>query len=260
MQSSFAFSSDGRQWWLVNASPDVAQQIEAAPPLQPRDGRGTPLRGMFLTDANVDHLGGLAVLRQAGDHAFTVYSSDTTRALAMSERAFVPFGNAPHRWQILTAGTTVGLDERLQVHTLFVPGLTPGYAGRRSIAGAVAAYTVEDRVAGKRVVFAPVFAAVDESLRAAIAQAQVAFVDGSFWSDAELATVGVAKTARDLGHCPVGEPGGSLRILAPHASGTRLYYSHLNNTNPLLDPDSEAARQTAGAGFSIAYDGLVLDI
>ena len=58
---------------------NIAQQIEAYAPLQPRAIRGTPIDGMLLTDANVDHLGGLAVLRQSGDYRFIVRSSAVVR-------------------------------------------------------------------------------------------------------------------------------------------------------------------------------------
>ncbi|HZV77124.1 MAG TPA: MBL fold metallo-hydrolase, partial [Candidatus Babeliales bacterium] len=59
LQSSLAASVDGKRWLLLNCSPDIGAQIENFAPLQPARLRETPIGGMLLTDANVDHLGGL---------------------------------------------------------------------------------------------------------------------------------------------------------------------------------------------------------
>jgi len=255
-QSSFAVSADGTRWWLVNTSPDVAQQIEASPALQPRAGRGTPIAGMLFTDANVDHLGGLAVLRQAGEHAFEIYSSATVRDLALQQRSFSTFGNPPHRWNAVASGDVFTLDGVLNVRVVAVDGLTPGYAGREALPDAVVAYAVTDTESGANVLFAPVFASVTESLLAAAARADVAFFDGSFWSDDELGSVGVEKAARALGHAPIGGPDGSLEALAAVAQRGPRYFAHLNNTNPLLDPSSPAFAEARHRGFELAEDNL----
>jgi pyrroloquinoline quinone biosynthesis protein B len=259
-QSSFAVSADGARWWLVNASPDVAQQIEAAPPLQPRAGRGTPIAGMLFTDANVDHLGGLAVLRQTGDHAFQLYSSATIRNLALQQRSFSTFGAPPHRWHAVASGDVFTLDERLEVRVVAVDGLTPGYAGREAQPDAVVAYAITDTGNGACGLFAPVFANVTSSLLAAAERANVAFFDGSFWSDDELGSVGVAKAARALGHAPIGGPDGSLEALSSANLPGRRFFAHLNNTNPLLDPTSPAFAEVAHRGFEVAEDGLELTL
>ena len=256
-QSSFAVSADGERWWLVNASPDIAQQIEAAPALQPRAGRGTPIAGMLFTDANVDHLGGLAVLRQTGEHAFVIYSSATVRTLALQQQSFSPFGAVPHHWNAVVSGDTFSLEATLAVRVIAVQGTTPGYAGREALPDAVVAYAVSDLQSGATALFAPVFAAVGTALATAVEGADLAFLDGSFWSDDELGGVGVDKAARSLGHAPVGGPGGSLDMLATLRPGRR-FFAHLNNTNPLLDPASDEWAQAAARGFEVAEDGLEL--
>lgn len=259
-QSSFALSSDGERWWLINVSPDVAMQIESYRPLQPRGVRGTPLAGMLVTDANVDHLGGLAVLRQMGNHAFTLYSSATVRAIAQRQSAFAPFLEAPHRWESVAPGGEFELDAALRVRAVPVEGVTPGYDGRRALPDAVLAFAVEDRTTGGRVLFAPVFAAWGEPLRAETAWAALAFLDGSFWCDAELDGVGVEKPARALGHLPIDGPDGSLAALNGAALSTRLLYAHLNNTNPALAPASTQARELERRGFAVAADGQEFDL
>ncbi|MDQ2859042.1 MAG: MBL fold metallo-hydrolase [Candidatus Eremiobacteraeota bacterium] len=259
-QSGFAFSSDGDRWWLLNASPDIAQQIEAYAPLQPRDSRGTPIAGMLFTDANVDHLGGLAVLRQAGAHAFELHSSATVRALAADQPAFATFTAPPHRWSALAPGDVVDLSCGLSARVVALDGLTPGFAGRQSLPDAVVGYLVSDAATGGSVFFAPVFADVSATLLEAAAKADVAFFDGSFWSDDELQGFGVEKAARALGHAPVGGLHGSLAALATLRPKARRLYVHVNNTNPLLDPASAPAREIAAYGFELASDGLDLRV
>ncbi len=62
------------------------------------------------------------------------------------------------------------------------------------------------------------------------------------------------KSARDLGHLPVGDPGGTLDRL--EGVRTRVIFTHLNNSNPMLETASEAAQRVCARGFEIAYDGL----
>ena len=265
-QSSLAVSADGGRWLLLNCSPDVAEQVEAFPPLHPARPRGTPIAGVLVTDANVDHLGGLAVLRQHGDRGFVVRSSGIVRAIAARQPAFAAFMRPPHRWVEAPFGAECGADReddvvgnRLRVRALCVPGTTPGYDGRRNLNGAVVAYEIADRGSNETLLFAPVFADIDGALASAIASASVAFLDGSFYSDDELIAQGLAqKRARSLGHLPVGSAGGSLELL--RGTRARVLFTHLNNSNPMLDPDSPAATLVRELGAEIAHDGMELTL
>jgi len=274
-QSSAAVSGDGARWLLLNCSPDVAAQIEAFAPLHPAPPRGTPIAGMLVTDANVDHLGGLAVLRQHGERGFVVRSSRVVRAIAVAQPAFAAFARPPHRWldAPLGAPCDAGGDEdlvgnQLAARAIRVPGTTPGYDGRRNMRGAVVAYEIADRPSTrsgqapskeKRLLFAPVFAEIDETLERSIRSASVAILDGSFYSDDELVAQGLAsKRARSLGHLPVGGAGGTLERLRDIK--TRVIFTHLNNSNPMLDPDSPAAARVRELGAEIAYDGMELTL
>jgi pyrroloquinoline quinone biosynthesis protein B len=262
-QSSLAVSGDGARWLLLNCSPDVAAQVEAFALLHPAAPRGSPIAGMLLTDANVDHLGGLAVLRQQFPAGFIVRSSAVVRSIALAQPAFAAFGRPPHRWLEVTldalcqgavAGDVVG--DQLAVRAIAVPGSTPGYDGRRAVNGAVVAYQIAQ--GDRRLLFAPVFAALNDALRGAIDQSDVAFLDGSFYSDDELMAAGLpGKRARALGHQPVGGFDGTLAQLGAAGSG-RVVFTHLNNTNPMLDPGSPAHAHLREWGARVAYDGMQL--
>src|SRR3546814_7660522 len=65
-QSSVAVSADGENWILLNASPDLRQQIFERRQLHPRDGvRHSPIRAVVLTNGDVDHVAGLLTLRES---------------------------------------------------------------------------------------------------------------------------------------------------------------------------------------------------
>ncbi|MBD5636000.1 MAG: hypothetical protein IAI49_16145 [Candidatus Eremiobacteraeota bacterium] len=139
---------------------------------------------------------------------------------------------------------------------VYVDGLTPGYAGREPLRDAVAAYLVADTLSGGRALFAPVFSGAGAALREAARRADVAFFDGSFYSDDELDGVDVHKSARALGHAPIAGTHGSLATLGARETTSRRFYAHVNNTNPILDPKSAAFADIARFGFEVAEDGL----
>jgi pyrroloquinoline quinone biosynthesis protein B len=265
-QSGLAVSADGTRWLLLNCSPDIGVQIESFAALQPAQRRGTPIAGMLFTDANVDHLGGLSVLRQHGDRGFLVRSSAAVRAIALAQPPFAPFTRAPHRWLDvpLDAACSAQNDDdlignQLRVATIAVAGLTPGYDGRRSVHGAVVAYEISECGQESRLLFAPVFAEIDGRLKRAIDEARVAFLDGSFYSDDELIAADLApKRARALGHQPVGGAGGTLAQLG--GVRTRLVFTHLNNSNPMLDERSSEYARVRDFGAEVAYDGMELTV
>jgi pyrroloquinoline quinone biosynthesis protein B len=263
-QSTIAVTAGGDRWLLVNCSPDIAAQIEAYPALQPKSTRGTPIAAMLFTDANIDHLGGLAVLRQCGAYGFILRSSPLVRSLAQTQPAFSPFMAAPHEWldvpfeePLRPVDRRDPVGNELDVMAFSVPGTSPGYDGRRVADGAAIAYEISD-AAGDVVLFAPVFAAIDPRLSQAIARARIAFLDGSFFSDDEMIVQGLSeKTARHLGHLPVGGSDGTLAHLGTNA---RVIFTHVNNSNPMLDPDSAATGAVHRAGANVAFDGLEITL
>ncbi len=263
LQSSLAVSADGERWVLLNVSPDIGAQIEAYPPLQPRGVRGTPIASIVLTDANVDHLGGLVTLRQAGEHRFHLRSSAVVRDIATAQPAFAQFADPPHRWSAADDGPLAAFDgdpigSELIVRAVPVPGLTPGFAGRRAVRGAVTAYVVNTR-GGRSLLFAPVFARVDATLAAEIRAADVTFIDGSFFSDGEMLETGVGdKLATALGHAPLDGDTGTLAAIGTDHG--RCFVTHVNNTNPVLDPSSAAFATLRRHGVEVAADGLTLEL
>ena len=79
--------------------------------------------------------------------------------------------------------------------------------------------------------------------------------DGSFWSDDEMARRGVGtRTSLAMGHVPIDGPEGSLARLS-HLRARKVY-THVNNTNPILDGDSPEHHAIEEAGWEVAEDGM----
>jgi pyrroloquinoline quinone biosynthesis protein B len=92
IQSSVAISGDGRSWFLVNASADLARQIKATPALQPRGGRSrsSAVVNILLTNVELDHVLGLLSLRQQSE-PIVVYANERIRAaLEWKQASYAP--------------------------------------------------------------------------------------------------------------------------------------------------------------------------
>jgi pyrroloquinoline quinone biosynthesis protein B len=256
-QDCVAVSGDSRSWWLLNASPDLGVQLPAAPELAPGPGpRETPLRGVLLTDAEADHTLGLPLLR--GGPALEVLATSTVLDAVPLRTAIDRY--MPWRWTPLAPGggareLTGGLT--VTVHRL--GGKAPKFVDSPAPEGAwVCALRIEEPGTGASLLYAPCFGSWTPTLDALVAGVDCALLDGTFLSADELgARAPGAPAQQSMGHLPIAGPDGSLAALARHPRARRIY-THLNNTNPLLDPASAAHAQLKAAGVELLPDGAEL--
>jgi pyrroloquinoline quinone biosynthesis protein B len=257
-----AVSGDGEVWYLLNASPDVGAQIESFPPLQPGLGpRQTPIRGVLLTDAELDHTSGLLALRMGA--SLEVYGTQgVLDALSHSlplRGILGAFGAI--RWITVAAGRTFELAGGLRIQVLPLGGAPPRYvAGSGSPGEWSVGYRLQDRTTGGVAVYAPGVRAWSELLQAELAQADCVLVDGTFWSETEMADAGVGeRAASEMGHLPIEGPDGTAARLAGLAARRRIYV-HINNTNPIIDEQSQEHAQIVAAGIEVGHDGMELEV
>jgi pyrroloquinoline quinone biosynthesis protein B len=241
-QSSIAVSdslNEFQSWWLINASPDLPRQIESTPPLQPQRvaARNTPIEGVLLTNADIDHALGLLLLRQQ-ETPLVVYAADQTRvALEWIDRVLARF---------------CGIEWR-QISGDFQP-LNDGITFRAIELSHSIAFQCRDHASNRLVLVAPAVSELTRELSDASEASDVVLFDGTFWSDRELATVRPgARTAREMNHLPIN--GGSLDFLR-QSPARRKIYTHINNTNPILIPGSPERAELEQAGIEVAHDGL----
>jgi pyrroloquinoline quinone biosynthesis protein B len=264
-QSSVAISADGAHWFLVNASPDLRAQIEATPALQPAptSPRNSPIAGVLITNADLDHVLGLILLREG--EALSVLATDAVRETLTGSLGFDTLlgGFCGLRWEGATPeprplrlrdGTPTGLT----VHTIFLPGGPPRFvSAAQAPAGHSIALVVTDET-GARLLLAPDVAEITPELGQAIQEADVVIFDGTFWSFDELRRIHPqARLAHDMGHLPIRD--GSLETLSK-APARRKIFTHINNTNPILAPDSLERAVVIAAGVEVGEDGLEFSV
>ena len=241
-QSSITISADSEEfqnWWLINTSPDLSLQIEGATWLQPccDASRNTPIAGVLLTNADIDHALGLLLLRQQ-EKPLVVYATDETRAaLAWLDRTLTRF---------------CGIDWR-KISPDF-QRLNTSIAFRAIELTHSVAFQFLDEASGRLALIAPAVGELARELSEASADSDVILFDGTFWSDHELAAVRAgARSSRQMNHVPIGD--GSLELLR-QSPARRKIYTHINNTNPILMPGSSERSELEQAGIEVARDGL----
>ncbi len=268
-QESTALSLDGKAWFLLNASPEIRQQIEGFQELHPRGPRHCPIEAILLTNGDLDHTLGLLSLRES--HPLVVYSTATVqRGFTQDNVLYRTLQRFPGQvtWRVLSLGQEeelAGPDGRgygLYVEAVAVPGKAPIHLegffppSPEDNVGLL----IRGATTGSRLAYFPAAGRLTPSVTAALDGADCVFFDGTFWASDELPALGLgSKRAEDMAHMPVGGTDGSLAALAALRAGRRIYI-HLNNTNPLLRDDSPERKAVERAGWEIAYDTMELTL
>jgi pyrroloquinoline quinone biosynthesis protein B len=244
-QDSIAVSADGERWLLVNASPDVRVQLAATPELCPKRDRASPVRHVVLTNADVDHTLGLFVMRESTPLVLwctkRVWDALEKNALLRSLRRF----EGQLEYRPIAPGMTIEI-EGMATEVIAAPGKPPIWVDSPP--------HEEDNVA---LVFGGAIAYVTTAAREGayldrLARAKVVLFDGTFYTEDELIALGLGTArAAQMAHWPIVE---SLPELAKLPARTIL--THINNTNPILVPGSEARKYVEGKGIEVAHDGM----
>jgi len=264
-RSSVAVSLDGGQQVLFDATPDLKFQLEHAS-LVPREeeaefGRQSRIEAVFLTHGHGDHTVGIAEFSTGKSFSIPVHAPpDLIRFLFGTEDRSSFFGDIGRlakdyvipreleegvwvepRDGLRVRGFEISHTDRLDTGEFF-PSSTYGY---------------EIEGGGARFVYTPDIGALSDEVLGRVEGADLFMLDATFWWDDELERIsGLRKTSYDLGHVPVEE---SVEILRGRGI-ERVVYTHLNHTNPLLDPGQPFMNQVKDAGFEVAHDGMVIEI
>jgi pyrroloquinoline quinone biosynthesis protein B len=268
-QSSLAVTDDGESWVLLNASPDLRQQVGATPALAPHAQAGarmSPIKAVVLTNGDVDHIAGLLSLREG--FPFTIYATGRVLQTVAANSIFDVLDRRLVGRTPLAVGDPVELtgDGRrlgLQVEAFPVPGKVALYledAAAGPDFGTQTGDTVGLRVThpatGASFVYIPGCAGVDIALANRLRGAALVLFDGTLYSDQEMITQGLSsKTGRRMGHIGMSGPEGSVTAFADLGVKRRIFV-HLNNSNPVLREDSPERREVEAAGWEVAFDGM----
>ena len=259
---------DERAWVLINASPDILQQLRANPVLQPaRAARDTAIRAIVLADGQIDHTTGLFMLRES-TRPLPIWCTDNAHAdLTRGNPIFAVLahycGIEHHVLDSDGAAFAIEGIEGIEWRALSVASKPAPYSPHREHPqpGDNVALVLRDLHSGRSLVYAPGLGAMEETVWQAMLQAHCVMVDGTFWSDTEMLALGLSKKrARDIGHLPQSGPGGMLEWLARLPPQTRRILIHVNNTNPILDEDSAERAALNERGIEVAHDGLEVQL
>jgi pyrroloquinoline quinone biosynthesis protein B len=263
-QSGLAVSPEGLAWVLLNASPDLRQQIEATPALAPRTGQGlrsSPISAVVLTNGDVDHVAGLLSLRESLQ--FDLHASPRVLAALAANPIFNVLDSARVRRLALPLDAAVEVTPGLAIEAFAVPGKVALYledpAAGLSLgtqAGDTLGLKVSDATGSKAFFYVPGCAAIDRSLASRLTGAALVLFDGTLYTDQELIAQGLsAKSGRRMGHISISGADGSLAAFAALGVARRIYV-HLNNSNPVLSEDGPERAAVERAGWEVAFDGM----
>jgi pyrroloquinoline quinone biosynthesis protein B len=271
-QTQVAVSNDSNSWFLLNASPDLRLQIEAAAVLHPlKAQRHSPIAGVLLTGADVDQIAGLLSLREF--QPLRVYSTPSVACLLRKDNSI--FGvlnriaNQVSWSEILIDQTFPLLDSEGKESgvcvTVFAlgshyPDYIPPERVRILRAEEAQVGVILQSSSQRKLAYLPAVPMIDDQMLECLESADVLLFDGTFWSNDELRRVkGSGPTAREMGHVPISGSDGTLQMLSGLRRPRKIYI-HINNTNPILDESGSEYRQVRDAGWEIAEDGMHLEI
>ena len=265
-QSSIAVSTDNKNWLLINTSPDIRSQLEAFPAIQPKEGiRDTGIKAILLIDSQIDHTTGMLMLREG--KPLEVYCTDMVKQdLTTGFPLFTMLKDYctvnHHAIPVDGSSFSIPAIEDLRFYTQALKSKAPPYSPHRydPHEGDNIGVIIEQISTGKKVFYSPGLGEIEPHVMTAMQEVDCLLVDGTFWTDDEMCTQNIShKKAREIGHLPQSGPGGMIEVLSGVAKARKILI-HINNTNPILDDDSEQRKILDAAGIEVAYDGLEIDL
>jgi pyrroloquinoline quinone biosynthesis protein B len=272
-QAAVAVSADGKQWVLLNASPDLRQQINDTPALHPAKGgppRNSPIKAVVLTNGDVDAVAGLLTLREG--QPFNIYASARVLGILAANSIFDVLNPDLVKRIPVALGQPFAVEgpegpTGVVVEPFVVPAKVPLYledAGAGPDFGAQEGDTIGLKVAdaamGRHFFYIPGCARVDDALRARLKGAPLLFFDGTLYTNDEMVVQGLLdKTGERIGHINISGEKGSVAQLAPLGI-VRKIYIHINNSNPVLREGSAERATVEAAGWEVSYDGMEVSV
>ena len=264
-QIQVAITTDDQHWFLLNASPDLRTQIEATPELHPRSLRDTPIEGVVLTTGDLDQVLGLLLMREL--QPIRIHATDAVRSIVQRENAFFNMlsqNDGQSRWMRIDATRSFTLEANgaapllcrpVSLGSGFPAYVPPPLAQELPRSEAVLGLVIQQTGSKGRLGYFPACGKITPELISLLEECDLVLFDGTFWDDDELARAQPgARSARQMGHVPLGGSDGTLATLASLRRPRKILI-HINNTNPILDRDSAEHRQVTESGWEIAEDG-----
>ncbi|MGZ5877361.1 MAG: pyrroloquinoline quinone biosynthesis protein PqqB [Bradyrhizobium sp.] len=271
-QASIAISADDDHWFLINASPDLRQQLIATPQLHPKAGklRHSPIAGVILTNGEIDAVAGLLSIREGWP--FTIYAHPKVLSILKANSIFNVLNEKNvHRQPIevneaFEPALPDGSPSGVEILPFAVAGKSAWYLEGRAhpggddAAGDTLGLRIRDKATDKHFYFVAACARVTDDLKLRLAGAPLVFFDGTVWRDDELIAAGLGdKTGQSMGHIAMSGETGAIEALARLDIEKRMFL-HINNSNPALLPASPERKLAERAGWQIPADGTEITL
>lgn len=274
-QASIAVSANERDWVIVNAAPELRQQINDNPELHPRSdaaARNSPIKAVLITNGDVDAVAGLLSLREG--QPFNLYGSDRVLGILAQNSIFNVLDPAKVRRIPFVLDTPFEIEgpdgpAGIVVEAFTVPGKVPLYLEDETVGAAGGFGTKEGDTVGLRIAdtdsgahffYVAACASLDERLAKRLRGAPLVFFDSTLFTDNEMIDQGLMpKTGTRMGHMNISGENGSIATFEPLGVGRRIFI-HINNSNPVHRPGSDARVAVEAAGWEVAYDGMRVEV
>jgi pyrroloquinoline quinone biosynthesis protein B len=272
-QSSIAVRANNGDWFLINASPDVRSQIESMrsqccfveegqrSASADISSRSLPFAGIILTDAEIDHTTGLILLRESSQ-PLKIYSPASVKsALTTGYPLLNTLENyCGVEWFPLMLEEAIPISSDLEIEAFALSTKPPKYMQGDSDQIWGIGLTIRDHNTGGILTYAPGLASIDEAMQRRLNASDCILIDGTFWTNDELPALGIgSRSALQMGHLPLSGEEGSLKKLAQTTTPRKILV-HINNTNPILIPDSSERQIVESKGIEIGDDGLMFTL
>jgi len=265
-QSSIAVSENGIDWVLLNASPDIRQQLFEFKAAQPaRKLRDTGITSVILMDSQLDHTTGLLTLREGCP--MNVWCTEMVHQDLTS--GFPVFNMLKHwngglQYHEINPKQAFKIDgfENLEFLPLIIKSAAPPYSPHRNDPhdGDNIALIIKDHKTQKQLFYAPGLGKIDDQIMQIMQSSDCVMIDGTLWTDDEMQQTGVGtKTGREMGHLYISGEGGSLSYLNQLNTPKKVLI-HINNTNPILNENSSQFAELKANGVEVAYDGMQIEL
>lgn len=265
-QSSIAVSENGTDWVLLNASPDIRQQLFEFKAAQPaRKLRDTGIASVILMDSQLDHTTGLLTLREGcpmNVWCTEMVHQDLTGGFPVFN--MLKHWNGGLQYHEINPKQAFKIDgfENLEFLPLIIKSAAPPYSPHRNDPhdGDNIALIIKDHKTQKQLFYAPGLGKIDDQIMQIMQSSDCVMIDGTLWTDDEMQQTGVGtKTGREMGHLYISGEGGSLSYLNQLNTPKKVLI-HINNTNPILNENSSQFAELKANGVEVAYDGMQIEL
>jgi pyrroloquinoline quinone biosynthesis protein B len=246
VSSIMVSNQESKNSYIFDASPDLAKQLSFM-----KDKISENLKGIFLTHAHIGHYSGLMYLGRES------FNSKNIPVYAMPRMKKFLETNGP--WDQLVSLNNIKINSIINEREINVEKeliVKPIEVPHRDEYSETVGYLIKGP--NKSAIYIPdidKWYKWDKSIVDLISSVDYAFIDATFYDEKEI-------NYRDISEIPHPFVIESMKLFERFSKEekSKIYFIHLNHTNPLLDSNSSEYKDLISKGYNVAQEGLVLKL